>query len=211
MRTGFEPSAKPTATTMHARRRTLRATVAVLAVFLLIALIGAAVWMTRYQPLGRGGGTFSPEDVVQATGRDVGSGSRGGTVWTVIPTAGRAFGYGFSIRNDGPIGIEVISIGNSATDQQGFEVVRVVDQVDVDPYGPDTRLLDPFEPFTLGPGQDVNVWMRATLRRCPPASTTMGWGPETIRFKVYGAFREVEFRPSITIRVRGGPDECFGR
>jgi hypothetical protein len=131
MRTGFEPSAKPTATTMHARRRTLRATVAVLAVFLLIALIGAAVWMTRYQPLGRGGGTFSPEDVVQATGRDVGSGSRGGTVWTVIPTAGRAFGYGFSIRNDGPIGIEVISIRHFG----GVEHAHPVHLVDTDGGG----------------------------------------------------------------------------
>ena len=85
------------------RHRWPRRAAGVLVLLLLVAIVGAIVWVSNVEPLGRGSfGSAIRDPRVKASERYVDAFGVSGSINTVKVKKGTTFRYLVSIRNDGP-------------------------------------------------------------------------------------------------------------
>jgi hypothetical protein len=146
---------------LRARRpRNLIATVLALALVGLV--IGAVVWVDRYQPLAFAGGTQLPLDSKPSVGA---------AGITVVFRKGRPFEYGITIQNSGRFTVRVLGVPRSVTDFYAGRLLMSQDQTG----RLDERPLERFHPFDMAPGSFR--WL--VLKGVYACTTGMGSGTGT--------------------------------
>jgi hypothetical protein len=173
-----------------------------------VVLVTATVWVARYDPLERGSFGGGPPAGLDAEILDVSlAGAEVERVFRIPARPGMTFTYSFSVANRGPVAVGIEGIGTPRAEQAGDVVTRypVRMKVNIVPGPVDVQWV-PFHSFTLIPGQEAQIEMRATLHECIDGS--LSWGSEDVRFTVFGFERHEMFTPDVLIQLVGASPHC---
>jgi hypothetical protein len=196
-------------------RRRGRRWLAITAACMAIVLLAGFIWASTIDPLGSGSYGFTPRWPDGDTMRDVyDADPADGTAYTLYIGAeriGSPLSYAFSIRNDGPVGITIRSIGGP--DPEGAVVSTRVVGADVEPLrgtvsselpgpGVDGAVV-PFAPFTLEPAEEAIVYMEAVVHTCNARGATQTLASVAVGYSVLGVPRSTRFVPNLQIAFRG--------
>ncbi|HTG46151.1 MAG TPA: hypothetical protein VK646_00670 [Actinomycetota bacterium] len=174
-------------------RRRGRVLLAVAAIVLAAAFVGAEIFLTTtYQPLNAPAGGHTDTTYRQ----------------------GAPFSYAFTVWNTGRVPVTITGVDQGPT--RFFSLYRV-DQMLVSPpnsFGSITGPapdFTPFQGFTLQPGEARSILIRATFHGCRHYAhdTAITVEQQRLTFRTFGASRTVWFPiPHFTIR---SPNVCPGR
>ena len=183
----------------------------VLVLLLLVAMVGAIVWVSNVEPLGRGSfGSAIRDPRVKASERYVDAFGVSGLINTVKVEKGTTFAYLVSIRNDGPVPVTIKDIG-----MKGGEFTTRVVAFNPHPYedGGPSRGFVPFAPFRLDPEQESVVEMEVQVGAdfCVEGPGFSSWFQEPITYMIFGITRHSLVETGTEIRLegaRGTPTGC---
>jgi hypothetical protein len=155
----------PRAIVDRPRRWPKRVLVALVAAVLVVVL-GAFVWLDRYQPLATGSGSYSvwPKAATvasfDASGWDEGTFTQTYARWKV----GRTFHMQFPLWNDGPVPVAIDGVTGDQVDRTGPISVRIVGVGPI--QGPQAgHMVQALSPFTLGPNEGIQLFVDVTMQK----------------------------------------------
>jgi hypothetical protein len=162
-------------------RRIQRSAFGIIAV-LLVAVVAAQIVLLRAHPVAHGSTAWSsgasgkcPQFDPETTARC--------TVVTFAP--GDSVGFGFSVRNTGPLLMTVMSVASIGSESPSMlaELHPVLAPVGaplaIDPLATDN--VRPFAPIDLAPGDEAMIYLVGHMRACD--AVRGHWGPGTgVRF-----------------------------
>lgn len=185
------------------------------AIAVVLTLVTATVlWASTTDPLAIGSLGFAPRWSDGTPFRlDFAADPADGTAFTHFTGRQddrRTFFYAFSIRNEGPLPIQVRTIGTSGENDVGIRAIAVdTDPMSGKPIGYPTDGADASSRtgvggFTLGADEEAVVVLVAQLDDCidPNATTTLMTVP--ITYAALGVPRSVDFAPGVQIALRDG-------
>jgi hypothetical protein len=196
-------------------RRRGRRWLAIAAACVVIVLVAGISWASTVDPLASGSFGFTPHwsdgDVMR---RVYHADPVDGTPYSFYAGVERIdspLSYAFSIRNDGPVGITIRSIGGP--EPEGAVVTTRVVGADVAPLrgtvsselpgpGVDGGVV-PFAPFTLEPAQEAIVYMEAVVHACNSRGGMLTLASMSVGYSVLGVPRSTRFVPNLQIAFRG--------
>lgn len=163
---------------------------------LFLLFIAAAIWfvafVAQYEPLTLGsmGGLTAPGEKIDTFGEP-------GTIVQLDHREGEEFFVMFTMRNEGPIGVTIEHLLRPRRTGTFYPVEVLVHPGErfAGERSIDYEKWDPFEPFSLGSGEDRRVAIRYRFGSC-----TLGRGEATgshslfPRFSVFGIDRHTEFQ-----------------
>ena len=218
MDTVVRPTAPPIAEPAAPKRR-WPGVVGAIAIALSVAIGVSIAWIANVEPLAPGSAIFGPAGVritVPSPAPTVGSVDVDafGTTGMVLEIPVRPemrFTYLVSIRNDGPVSVEISDVGQRSP---LGELDRHVVAFQEDRATTPDRKLVPFHPFTLVPGEEATLRMevRITGSMCLTEDSHTSWWWEPVTFRVLGFFgftRHADIDTQTEIRLVGdGHTNC---
>jgi len=178
---------------------------------LVLLLLGAIVWVSNVEPLGRGSfGSAIRDPRVKASERYVHAFDVSGLINTVEVEEGTTSTYLVSIRNDGSVPVTIKDIG-----MKGGEITTRVVALNPHPYedGGPSRGFVPFAPFRLDPEQETVVEMEVQVgaNACVEGPGFSSWFQEPITHMIFGITHHSLVETGTEIRLegaRGTPTGC---
>lgn len=198
----------------HGPRRRRPVTAAAAAIVTLAVLIGG-IWIANVEPLTQGSLAFRRAGIKFSTPHpspgvrqdEIDSFGVYGTSLTIPAKVGTTFTYLFTIRNDGPLPIEIVDVG---TDD--MTITRTATGMDPDindsplvGYG-----IEPFAPFSLGPDGEATIQVEVLVGDgwCAQAGGTTYWWHERVTFRILGLERHMDADTGVEIRLQGTQTHC---
>ncbi len=129
-------------------------------------LIGGVVWLRSYQPLvGGGGGSYSVRPARLVTGSFDASGWRDGsfTQYHLRMEPGVTYRVGFPVWNDGPLPVTITGLASWFAGEKGDTTRASIAGTTPMNAGEHGVMRDPFAPFTLGPGEGIDMFVDFTV------------------------------------------------
>ncbi len=175
-----------------------------IAIALLVVLAGfgsyAGAFLSNYQPLvGDGGASRAPSGA-----RDLGNffSPQAGNfeVYEVQLVKRDTFSFGFSLWNNGPIGVTVTRVGAVGLEGEPFVVESVAMAT-----SEFSNELVPFKPFSLPPRTYREVVLTVRFTACVDSNSLMAFGQEPVAFHVLGVSRQTTAYFPYTIQVVAPP------
>lgn len=215
MDTVVRPTATPIAEPSAPKRRWLWLA-GFLGIVIMIAI--AVAWVANVEPLTPGSSLFgpAPDQITFPTpAPTVGSVNVDafGTTGVVLEIPARPsmrFTYLVSIRNDGPVSVEIRDVGQGSS-SEGLDRHVVAFHAD----RATTHRLVPFHPFTLVPGEEATLEMGVRVPRniCIPKDGWTSWWSEHVTFRLFGLLgftrhADVDTRTEIRLVGDGHTDDC---
>lgn len=172
-------------------------------VVVLLCTVGLMAYLTNYMPLIPAGmWGYGPNECLDEIW-SVDAGSHRAPLFEFVCRDGGDFAlWGESMTNEGPLPVTVLEIGKPGSSFAPFRPLEVrtydfarhlgsgdeeLDLPDVSRFYED---LDPFQPFTLGVGQQRNIVFRLELRRdCTEEGGRIGLTAIPIKYRVLGIER----------------------
>ena len=183
--------------------------VRVLAVALLALLIGATMFVVRYDPLASGSGAFGfgreERDYALNADEDI-SNALGEEFRVVRPAVGTRLGAVLGLTNDGPFAVEVLDVGLPFPpyyfDEPGAFASQARGGVGL-PYGP-------LEPFTLEPDRSRDVGVTFRVAGCPQGDSvaspgTLGLQSVPVTWRFLGITRTTDVPVGYAGTIEGFP------
>lgn len=112
--------------------------------------------------------------------------------------------YGLSLRNDGPLSVEVTEVAELEPPGESFFLFRPVEVRMGEESQPGTHAPIPFRPFSLEPGEERYLEVTGVLEDCEhhaPGSSTL-ISAQFVDFEVLGQELEAEVTLPTTIEFR---------
>ena len=112
--------------------------------------------------------------------------------------------YGLSLRNDGPLSVEVTEVARLERPDESFFLFRPVEVRMGEQSEPGTDAPEPFRPFTLEPDEERYLEVVGVLEDCEhytPGSSTL-ISAQFVDFEVLGQSLEAEVELPTTIEFR---------
>jgi hypothetical protein len=112
--------------------------------------------------------------------------------------------YGVSLRNDGPLSVEVKRVATPERPDESFFLFRTVEVRMGETSQPGTAAPEPFRPFSLGPDEERYLEVEGVLEDCEynaPGSSTL-ISAQFVDFEVLGQSLEAEVTLPTTIEFR---------
>ena len=150
-------------------------------VLLVAAALGSHLYLRAYEPLTLGSGFYGawPHNLIVTEFDAQGYVDGGFTQYYVRWAKGETIHSQFPLLNDGPLPVTVDGIAGRQTDPSAPATVTLVGTGPTDGRNAGQMTSAPFTPFTLEPGQSVQVFVDVTMtHRVDPAS---GVGVSTIQ------------------------------
>ena len=177
-----------------------------LAIIFAVASAWAIWWVTNLAPLERGSVVFgtgsirfeAPLEAPDVALTAVSAFGVDGHVLTVPADRGTIFTYDLTVRNDGPVDVEILDVGSG---EPGDPLVRRLVAADPDLFddGVPGKSFAPFEPFTIPPDGQAALRIRVTVDQNLQPGTTVSWYTEEATFRV---FKTVERRMTLNTRMQ---------
>jgi hypothetical protein len=170
-----------------------------------ILLLVGSIWIANYDPLVQGSSTFGAlrKDVRETR---IDAFDLSGLVFEVPTGRDATFRYRFSIRNNGPIGVTIRSVGatsGSGSTRLHRTAVRVVPSFEAP-----TQTSEPWHAFSLAPGDEAIIEMKAVYHGiCKQPNTATSWNTEPFTFSVLGVTRHEDVMVGVEVRFVG-TGEC---
>jgi hypothetical protein len=163
---------------------------------------GGSIWIANYDPFRPGHIVYHALDTRIST-TDISALGAEGRVYLFHASGPARFRYRFTILNDGPVAVRILSLDRSAGAEVQLRPVRVIPDLSVVEDG--RWRYEPWHPFPLRPGRDATIEMEVmfTPRSCLDRGTLLGWWPETIRYSVFGIHRTTTFESAAEVRIVG--------
>jgi hypothetical protein len=165
---------------------------AVLGVMAIAATVGG-VWVANVEPLDGGSTILGPKSVhvttpsqrPHVTARRVDALGVSGMVLRIPVSPGMRFTYEVTIRNGGNVPVEIQDVGSEFA---GEQVARHVVAAEPDHRGGALEDPQPFQPFTLQPGQEAGLVLEVRVADdpCVTEPGSIGWWWEPVTFRVFG-------------------------
>ena len=220
MDTAVRPTAPPIAEPATPKRR-WPWVVGTAAIALAVGIGATIAWIANVEPLGPGSVMYGPASVrisvpqpaPSVTGFDVNALGVTGGVIEIPARPEMRFTYLVSIRNDGPVAIRIMDVGQGVPPAQ---VTRRIVAFDPDRGTSASTAFVPFSPFTLAPGEEAGLRMEVRVQGfCMTRRGYASWSSEPVSFRVLGFFafsRHTDVNTGTEIRIVGdGHTDCWKR
>jgi hypothetical protein len=176
-------------------------------VVLMTVLVGA--FLANYQPLIHGS-----ESGVSVRVKRI-EGLVPPDTWVVTYVDGQTFVFAVSIRNDGPVGVTVTSVGQEDPHVEALKAYDGAFRGASEELGlptHDVRELSPLRPFALAPGHERLVWIRYRFQNCRFYSFggSSGFTSLPVTFRVLGIPRHGRVNLHTVLEVKS-PKDCPDR
>ncbi len=199
------------------RRRKWRWVAIALMTSVVIAAIGVGAYLANYSPLSAE--NFGPRWCAGCDGKDLTPAASGKLVDTFLLTyqQGVEVGMGTSLFNNGPFPVRITGVYLS--DAPDTVSLLMMDHADVAVPGaagqtaPGSSSLEPFTPFTLGPGEQRWIVLWARFDNCSHYSVNSGviWSQTEVSFRVLGVFPRHQWVTLPAVYEVNAPASCAAK
>jgi hypothetical protein len=179
-----------------------------------ILVLGGLVFLSRLEPISTGNYGLGVNPPGQALGQIFPPGNGPSFELNRVPfRQGQSLTWGYSIINDGPIGITVTGVDGIYPDWAGpLKVTEVLvgTEVDIRHVSISPGLYERFRPFSLAPGQQRMILFHGLMTNCArlgPGERSTYTGQD-VHFRVLGIARTQWLPTPNEIEVDVGPNPC---
>jgi uncharacterized protein YaiE (UPF0345 family) len=178
-----------------------------------ILLCGAGLFVARYQPLAPGSTGVGADPGGRNVTTSDPAGGQNGTVSRVTYDNGTIITFGFSLSNNGPVGVTVTGIYRSSPPSaEPLKVIAVYVAHRPGVIGAirDLRQFEPFHSFALPGGAERLILVQARMVNCTdvPAGIAATYTQAPVSFRVLGVPRSTWVALPLPVEVLGTSNPC---
>jgi hypothetical protein len=144
-----------------APRRWPKRLLALVIALTITVLVVAALWLRKYQPLTTGSGSFSVQPSRLVTGSFDANGWHDGsfTQYELRMVRDTTYRVGFPVWNEGRLPVTILGLSSGSAGDPGDAVTTALAGTTSMDGGQQGRATTPFGPFTLQPGEGVELFV----------------------------------------------------